>query len=355
MILETLAPDRLSRAKAAYTVRRVPTDRMRTIVGGKARPSVGDLVLARVDEIGKHGGIEQAAGRKSTLFPGDEIILAYGNRYAPDQFEAEIPDDLGPCHMVAGGGLASRMITAHTAIKEEPTAITPIGLIADERGRVLRVADGAMTTPAMLNSRVPVIGVVGTSMNAGKTTSAAYLVHGLTLAGHKVGACKVTGTGAGKDMWLMRDAGAIAGYDFTDAGCPSTYLLSPSAIEAIIDTITAQLVQDGADVIVMEIADGLYQRETSVLIQSAYWRRLVATMVFAAGDAMGAVSGALWLVEQGLPLVAVSGAFTASPLASREAASVLSLPVLGLEDLVAPTVPALVLPMLMPASAERAS
>jgi len=45
-------------------------------------------------------------GRRQTLFEGDEIIVAYANRHAPDQFEAEVPDSLSDCHLVASGGVA---------------------------------------------------------------------------------------------------------------------------------------------------------------------------------------------------------------------------------------------------------
>jgi hypothetical protein len=35
------------------------------------------------------------------LFVGDEILVAYGHRYAPAQFLAEVPPDLGGCHLNA--------------------------------------------------------------------------------------------------------------------------------------------------------------------------------------------------------------------------------------------------------------
>ena len=48
------------------------------------------------------------------------------------------------------------------------------------------------------------------------------MVKGLTGAGYRVGAAKVTGTGAGGDLWLMRDHGAYEALDFTDAGMATT-------------------------------------------------------------------------------------------------------------------------------------
>jgi hypothetical protein len=54
-------------------------------------------VLAEVTRIGQHKGIELASGRKAALYCGDEVLLAYGGRYAPDQFDALVLAD--PCHL----------------------------------------------------------------------------------------------------------------------------------------------------------------------------------------------------------------------------------------------------------------
>ncbi len=55
-------------------------------------------------------------------------------------------------------------------------------------------------------------------MNAGKTTTAASLIKGVTAYGMKVGAAKITGTGAGGDFWFMIDSGTEPVLDFVDAG-----------------------------------------------------------------------------------------------------------------------------------------
>jgi hypothetical protein len=53
---------------------------------------------------------------------------------------------------------------------------------------------------------------------------------------------------------------------------------------------------------------------------------------------MGALAGTRWLQERGLPVLAVSGRMTASPLAAREAQSAVNLPVLDLEALSRPEI-----------------
>ena len=95
MKIVTLESERLERAKCAFSTRRVvKSDIACVITGPDIQPKVGDLVLAKVEELGKHSKLELTNGRRALMFPGDEIVVAYGNRYAPDQFEATIGSDL---------------------------------------------------------------------------------------------------------------------------------------------------------------------------------------------------------------------------------------------------------------------
>lgn len=328
--------ERIKKAKIAFTTRRVDFNACRSLLED-TKPSAGDLVLARVEEIGQHKRLELRDGRRARMFVGNEIVVTYGNRYAPDQFEAVVPDTLDPCHLVAAGGVAARMLSKHGKMKN-PTLINPIGLIADQSGKPLNISQFALdeTTPAA--SRPLTLAVAGTSMNAGKTTTAASLIKGLTAYGMRVGGAKITGTGAGGDMWFMIDSGADPVVDFVDAGVPSTYLVPFHRIEYILNTLTNHLTHAGVDVIVLEIADGLYQEETAELLASDVFRRKVDGLIFAAGEAMGGQAGVRWLKRLDIPVLALSGALTRSPLAVREAENVLDVPILTRKNLTSPTI-----------------
>lgn len=308
---------RLAAAKRAFTTRNVDLAAAVRIGRSGRTPQAGDLILARVTALGQHRRIENVHGRRGDLYVGDEIIVAYGNRYAPDQFEAYVPDDLGPCHLVAGGGVAARAVARHAGIKPA-TAIEVIGMLLRADGRALNLADFATVASARL--RPPrVIAVVGSSMNAGKTTTVAGLVHGLTRAGFRVGAAKLTGTGSGGDLWSMRDAGAALAIDFTDAGHASTFGVAPEELGRVAQACLAHLAGDNADIAVVEIADGLLQNETAQLIMAGHARGWFDGVVFAAADAMGAAFGCAWLMQRGITPLTVSGLVSASPLAAREA------------------------------------
>jgi len=329
-----IAPDsaRLRRASWASTTRRV-CGPLR-IAEGMSTPAPGDLLLARVDAIGFHANLQLPDGRRKRLFVGDEIVVAYGNRYAPNQFEAVVPRSFGPCQLVAGGGVAARALSWHGRITKEPTQITPLAWVAGASDAPANLRDYALPTLERIPAPQPrTLVVCGTSMDSGKTQTAAFLVKGLSLAGLRVGFAKITGTGSGGDTWLLRDAGAHVVLDFTDAGLASTYLEPAWEIQRVFTTLVGHLAQANVDAIVLEIADGVLQVETAALLKSPLFAATVDGVIFASGDAMGALAGESWLRRNHLPLIALSGIVSSSPLQSQEATKSTGLPVLDRQDL----------------------
>lgn len=328
---------RIKRAAWAFATRRVPIDAATMLLPPVGKPETGDLVLALVDSLGQHPGLQLPSGRRMQMFPGDEIVVAYGNRYASNQFESEVPNTLGPCHLSAGGGIASRVTSWHTRMKS-PTQITPIGLLGNNRGQRINLRDYALPTLTRLGSQqLTVVAVVGTGMDSGKTQSCAYLARGLIAAGLRVAYIKITGTGAGGDTWLLKDAGASPVLDFTDAGMSTTYLAPISQIELALVSLLAHVANDGVDAVVMEIADGVFQQETSALLRSEVFASLVGGVMMASQDSMGASAGVQWLTENSRPpVLALSGIIAAAPLQAREATQALGLAVLDRPSLASP-------------------
>jgi hypothetical protein len=298
---------------------------MTTLISGQICPRSGDLALVRVDVLGQHRRVELPDGRKALLWPGDELIVCMGNRYAPDQFEAVMATDLSPCDLVAAGGIASVELTRHDRM-HRATGITPLGLIAGGDGERLNVFDYRIHQQSELPA-LPIVLSLGTSMNAGKTLTATSLVRGFKKAGLKVAALKITGTGAGGDTWIVRDAGADLVLDFTDAGFATTYLAPIKDIEEGAGRLLNHAANLGCDIAVIEIADGLQQKETAALIRSQALRESSIGVVFASYDAMGAKSGIDDLRALGHTVLAISGRVCRSPLGFREAAIATKVPI----------------------------
>jgi hypothetical protein len=328
--IDGTSDDRIASAKRAFATRRLPARALHQVLSLVGSPRSGDVVLARVDAVGHHKSLERIDGRRCRLFAGDEIVLAYGDRYAPDQFHAQVPDDYRSCHLAAAGGLIA-LVTEQHARMAEPTSLTPLARIGDAAGLPLRLARFRLAPPPT-SRRIPTLAVVGTAMNAGKTTTCAALIRGLARSGVRVGAAKLTGTAAGGDTWAMRDAGARHALDFTDAGLASTYRVPIAEVEAAAGLLLDHLAAS-CEAAVVEVADGLLQTETRALVAGPLFRERIDGVVFAANDAMGAAAGVEWLRSAGLHVVAVSGALTASPLATAEAAAITGLPCLTIEQL----------------------
>lgn len=327
-----LAQGQISGAKRSYVTRRMDLATVDRLVVGCA-PKAGDLALCKVLEIGQYAHLELVTGRRARLFPGDQIVVAFGERYATDQFHTRLPRDLSPCSLAAAGGIASEVTARHAKMKRA-TRIEPLGLLADTSGAVLNLASGAISPRAgnAPSKRPTVILVLGSSMNAGKTTTAANIIRSLARSNLKIGAMKLTGTGSGGDCWLFRDAGAFSALDFTDAGMASTYNAPIQSIENAGRLLLAALSADAPDFIVCEIADGLMQQETSALIASNFLKEIADCVVFAASDPLSAAAGVHVLSSHGYLTAAVSGLVSASPLACEEASRATGLRILTQQD-----------------------
>lgn len=325
----------LSVAKWCYTTRRVQREDAFSLSRNFDNAQSGDLVLARVKQIGSHRRVQLTSGRHSDLYPDDLVVAACGARYASDQFEGIASIDPDGIDLLAGGGCFGKMRVCHQQ-KKSPTRLTPLGLLMDSHQQVLNLARYAI---AVNSGKIVLtcVGVVGAAMNAGKTTAAAALVRGLVRAGHRVAAIKATGTGSFGDLNAYRDAGAHFVGDFTDAGMASTYLQPVNRIVSALRSLVAVASDQGCDLAVIEFADGVLQREAVELLGSEPIQSMFETFLYAAGDPLSALGGQLQLSRLGIRPAAITGLLTASPLAAIEAQSATGLPVVSKEQLAEPT------------------
>lgn len=329
-----LGADRLAKVKPSFATRRVDRDCIESLDIHASDLKSGDLVVARVTELGHHANIERPDGRRAKLFSGDEILVACGARYAPDQFEADAPEAVGPAELVAAGGIVGHVGCAHERMKPA-TQVTILGAACGGDGRRLTLVDHAVKTPPAPLT-VPVIAVCGTAMNAGKTHAVASLARGLAVNGVRVAAIKVTGTGAGGDLWFFQDAGAAFVRDFTDAGFATTYRQPVTEILDGARRLCTEAEAAGCAAIILEVADGLGQSETAALLRADGFRATLSGVIFAAGDALGAEAGVAWLRRAGHRVLAVAGRLTCAPLAVREAEAVIGVPCLTPADFLCP-------------------
>ncbi len=305
-------------AKLALVTHRVPPSRITRLADVPGDPQVGDLVAGEVVGIGKHSVIEGRDSRRIAIFPGDVVVGAYGNRYATDQFEGYVGPRADVFHLLSIGGVCGQVASQNELMRHEPTSLGFLGFVAGADGRRLNLADFGLAPIAVAGPRPRTILVVGASMNSGKTTAVANTVRGLARSGYRVAAAKLTGTASSKDTWLMHDAGALGIHDFTDCGHPSTYMLSLEELKRVHRTIASHLARLDPEVVVYEIADGLFQRETQLLMTDPAFRDAIDHVIFTGADSLSVESGVRRLGQWGYRVAATSGLVSCSVLGVKE-------------------------------------
>lgn len=300
----------------------------RTLTGGA--PRIGDIALVRVESIGYHSRLDIADSSRLRLYVGDVIVGVFGNRYATAAFEAEV-QGLDEIHMLTSSALLGTVRSRHHDMAA-PTRFSFVGYLDGGQGRRMNLKElhAHRLIPRAAPAEVrqpPLLLVVGTSMDSGKTTAATKIVKHLVDRGMQVAACKITGSVSPRDGSEWRATGATHVRDFSDYGFPSTYLCAEEELLALFQAMVADASLVNPAVIVMEIADGVLQRETKILTESPLVRRRASGVVLTAGCPGSALFGLNELQQRQHQVVAISGVLTSSPLFMRELACQTTVPV----------------------------
>lgn len=302
-------------------------------------PQVGDVAVFEILSLGKHLTVQGETGTIVKIMVGDQIMAAFGNRYATEQFEGYVPAQCQQeFHILGAGGTVGWVHSTHAKFSGGgPTRLRIVGYATDDNGQIINTKKMKQAdiipftgTSAALTK---VILSVGSSMDSGKTTTAANLVHGLVAKDKRVVFVKLTGTVFTKDRDLSYDFGATDVFDFSNLGFPSTYLCSEAELLDLYESLLHKALESEPDYVVMEIADGIYQRETRMLLNNADFMRTVYDVIFSAFDSLSAVCGVQTLRQWGIEPFALCGMLTTSPLLMKEVRENIDVPVFTIDQL----------------------
>lgn len=295
-------------------------------------PVPGDVVYGKITHIGQHSSLENRSGRIHAIHNGTTGIFVFGNRYAPDYYEAFVPKEASSqVDLIARSGLIGKVHTKNTKIKD-PTTVEIIGQVCDAEGERINTRHFPLIVPKRTEKKWPrsrMILVCGTTMNSGKSVAASACCWVLSNLGHTVKGSKITGTASLKDILHMNDAGAQTFSDFSFLGYPSTYMLNGEELLHVFNTLDLKYANNPANYWVIELADGINQRETAMLLQSDEVKKRLHRLVFCSNDAFSAMGGIKYLNDR-FDLVPdlISGVCTSSPLHMREIGSITDIPVM---------------------------
>lgn len=298
-------------------------------------PKAGDVGIFRViDPCDSY--LADRNGINRHIFEDDFVMLAFGNRYATNQIEGYVPDSPMPYyHLLARGGVVGVLKSFNATMRAEPAVLELVAYAMNESGEVYNNINHAAIPPFHANSiDSKIVLSIGSSMDSGKTTTAAYLCGGLAKAGHTTAYIKLTGTAFPKDARSVEDRGAHFTCDFTHFGYPSTYLTPHQELLDLYGALV-QVAKESVqpEFIVIEIADGILQRETAALLQDAHFMQTIYGVIYSSGDSLGAISSLQMLADWNIYPFALAGLFTASPLLIEEVKPLVQVPILTLEEL----------------------
>lgn len=306
------------------------------------KPVSGDVGIFEVIEVNKHSRIQLADGVNHGIHPGDRLLMAFGNRYATSQLKGLVPEStLEEYHVLGQGGVVGEIKYMHTRYElRGPTRLRLIGYACKDHQVINTHYLGQKFQQKRFEARVPgqakVILSLGGSMDSGKTTTAGYLCRGIRASNKKVAYIKLTGTVYNKDKKFVYDCGAHQAIDFARFGFPSTYMYKLEDLLHLYQSLLDHTTDLNPDYIVVEIADGLLQRETNMLLESADFMSTVDKVIYSDGNSTGALFGIQQLLEKRIVPFAICGAFTASPMLVEEVQAFTEIPVVTLKHLELP-------------------
>jgi hypothetical protein len=279
-------------------------------------PNAGDVVAVRaLTDSATYNMLELPTGRLAKINPGDVLLGVLGRRRALKGFVGDVPESVkagDQLHLLNMGGVIG-YCTGHHSSLSDAIKVEVIGVVCDEEGRALNIADRALSLRSTLGETAPIVMIAGTSMNSGKTYAATELIKQATRAGLKIAAAKLSGVACLRDTLNMSDHGAIATASFLDCGLPST--VGAGDLAPVAKAIIHRLNESAPDLIVIEMGDGIlggYSVES--VFEDAELREATAAIIFCASDYVGAWGGIELLRRRGIEIDVVSGSVTDSQM-----------------------------------------
>lgn len=295
-------------------------------VGGEIHAVEGSVVAVRVlTSKSTYNTLELPSGRFSQVKPGDVVAGALGHRKALFGYSGHVPAEVKPgdkLNLLNLGGV----IGVHDGGSPDlgaPFVVEVLGqvlhfpFLGERIGVPAHITQGALPVEETLDVRgIPVVAIVGSCMNAGKTAAACSLVQSFTHLGLRVVAGKTTGVSLRRDILSMEDAGARKVLVFTDLGIVTT---TPNTAPQAARTILTNLARERPDVIVLELGDGLLGLYgVNEILSTAEIRSSFSTVVLAASDPVAAWGGVQLLRDRyGIECGVITGPATDNAAAAR--------------------------------------
>lgn len=272
-------------------------------------PEEGAVLIAEaLSDAGKNNLLEFTTGRIGFLVEGDILPVVLGKRRALREYSGDIPK-----HVAVGDLLyylcESGVVGEIRGLNEQwgaPMQVRILGSLV-ENGRQVNIKDAALPHHTTLEQSAPIIGVVGTCMNIGKTTTICKIIKHFTQQGQKVAGVKLSGVASTQDLDKISDAGASPVIGFMDAGLPSTCGDPKEVVEAAI-SVLQEANKSNPDLIIAEFGDGILgEYNVGHILKSPEIQQHISSFIVGAGDLVGAWGAQQIMHQYGVPVTLITG------------------------------------------------
>lgn len=281
--------------------------------------------------------IELPSGRMALVKKGDLIAGCLGHRNALFGYSGHLPERLAPgdrIQMLNLGGVLGICDSISPDLGppfecEVLGAVLTFPYLGERIGVAARIGGAPLPPrPELAMGGIPVVALVGSCMNAGKTAAACALVRAFCHAGLTVDGIKTTGVSLRRDILAMEDAGARATALFTDLGIVTT--TAENAL-AVTRTLLTRMAAGRPDVIVAELGDGLLGTYgVASILGDPEVRAAFSGVVLAANDPVAAWGGVRILRDQyGIEPAALTGPGTDNLAGTRILEEMLGVPAIN--------------------------
>lgn len=276
------------------------------------RAEEGAIIVGRArGERKVYGEMELPSGRLAKVVSGNLIAGVLGSRQALHGYMGETPKSIKVGDTISLLNVGGVMGVCTSASKQlgPPIPVEVLGQ-ATRHGKLLNIKDFALPPcDGIPEDGPPIILILGTCMNSGKTYAAAEVIRLLSHSGVRIAAGKLSGVAALRDVLAMSDNGASAVSSFLDCGLPST--VDCEDLAAVARSVIAHLEKHAPQLIMLELGDGIiggYHLD-SILKDPSIHRR-TRGRILCANDLVGAWGGINFLTELGHRPEVVSGPVT---------------------------------------------
>jgi hypothetical protein len=276
------------------------------------------LVVEVLTNKSSYNTVELTSGRMAKVAKGDIVVGALGHRKALFGYSGHVPESVQPgdvIQMLNIGGVLG-ICDSVNADKGRPFDCRVLGVVlqfpylGERIGVPARIGYQPLDFDAALDTRdIPVVALVGTCMEAGKTAAACAIIARMRHRGLAVHAFKATGVSLRRDILAMEDAGARKSMIFTDFGVGTT---TEKVGPALTRTMLTAMAQGQPDIIVFELGDGLLGTYgVAAILASPDIRAAITALVLSANDPVAAWGGVKLLRENfGIEPAVVTGPAT---------------------------------------------